>query len=466
MNWDRRTFLLSSAAAAVGSALAWADPFESLAAGGARESTGYGPLAPVKDETTGLPLLRLPPGFRYASLGWFGDPMVDGKPTPPGHDGGAVFAGPDGTLLYVRNHELSVHPRLGFRRSFAAADRTYDAGEAPGGVTVVGFDPARQRALATEPLLSGTVRNCAGGPTPWGTWLTCEETLDDPTLAQGGADLDEAHGWVFEVPPRGAVDPTPIRGLGRMWHEAAAVDPATGDVYLTEDRSSSGLYRFRPDAPGGRGSLARGGRLEMLAVAGERNLGTSEGLPVDRWMDVRWVPVPDPERAHADPRARDGLGLHTQGLDAGGASFARGEGIWHAGGRIHFVATSGGAEGWGQVFELDPAASRLRLVFESPGPEVLNRPDNVCVSPRGGIVLCEDAKGTSPILRGLGPDGLFDLAHNDVVLDGERNGLEGDFRDKEWAGACFSPDGRWLFVSIQWPGITFAITGPWQHGVL
>ena len=422
----------------------------------------------MADEATGLALLKLPPGFRYVSLGWYGDPMTDGKPTPPGHDGGAVFARPDGTLLYLRNHELSVHPRLGFRRSFADASRTYDAAEAPGGVTAVGFDPTRRRALATEPRLSGTVRNCAGGATPWGTWLSCEETLDDPELAMNGADLAETHGWVFEVTPRGAVDPSPIRALGRMWHEAAAVDPATGIVYLTEDRSSSGLYRFLPNEPGAPGSLRRGGRLEMLAVRGEPRCDTSKGLPVGVWLDVAWVPIADPERPHADPAARDGIGVHSQGLDAGGASFERGEGIFHAGGRIHFVATSGGeAGGWGQVFELEPAAARLRLVYESPGRSVLNHPDNLCVSPRGGIVLCEDALGAHPFLRGLTADGaLFDFAQNDVVLSGERNGLTGDFRDKEFAGACFSPDGRWLFANIQWPGITFAITGPWQRGAL
>jgi uncharacterized repeat protein (TIGR03803 family) len=454
MNLDRRAFLLSSAAA-VGSALAWTNPFESL---------GYGPLSPVADEATGLPLLKLPPGFRYVSFGWFGDPMVDGKPTPPGHDGGAVFAGPNETLVYVRNHELSVHPMLPFRRSFASADRTYDAGEAPGGVTAVTFDPARQRALAIEARLSGTVRNCAGGATPWGTWLSCEETLDDPQLGQNGAQLTETHGWVFEVPPSGPVDPSPLRGLGRMWHEAAAVDPATGIVYLTEDRTRSGLYRFLPNE---KGALRRGGRLEMLAVAGEPRIFTGKGFPAGRWLDVAWVPIADPERPHADPAARDGIGVHSQGLDAGGASFERGEGIFQAGGHLYFVATSGGDAGWGQVFELDPAASRLRLVYESPSAEVLNRPDNLCVSPRGGIVLCEDARDARPFLRGLTPDGaLFDFAQNDIVLDGERNGIEGDFRDKEWAGACFSPDGRWLVANIQWPGITFAITGPWQRGAL
>ncbi|MBW2315307.1 MAG: DUF839 domain-containing protein [Deltaproteobacteria bacterium] len=468
MSLDRRAFVKGGAAAAAWAAASWARPFHALADGGTGSARSYGPLSAVADETTGLPLLKLPPGFRYVSLGWTGDPMTDGKATPPGHDGGAVFPGPKGTLLYIRNHELNVHPRLDIRRSFAATDRTYDSAEAPGGVTAVGFDPQRRTALATEPRLSGTLRNCAGGATPWGTWLTCEETLDGPDGGYGDADLAQTHGWVFEVAARGKADTRPIRGLGRMWHEAAAIDPASGTVYLTEDRRHSGLYRFQPNVVGGVGSLHRGGRLEMLALPGHAGLDTSNEFPHDTWLDVDWVPIADPERPHADPVARDGLGVHSQGVEAGGASFERGEGIGYGDGRVFFVATSGGRNGgWGQVFELDPAESRLRLVYESPDREVLNRPDNLAMSPRGGLILCEDAKSARPFLRGLSTEGaLFDLAQNNVVLDGERNGLAGDFRDKEWAGASFSPDGQWLLASIQWPGITFAITGPWQRGIL
>jgi len=467
MNLDRRAFLLGGAAAAAWGASSLAAPFRALAESGVRSGDGYGPLAPVADEATGLPLLRLPPGFRYFSFGWAGDPMTDGRPTPPGHDGGALFADPDGGLHYLRNHELLRHPRIERRRSFASPARTYDPGDAPGGVTAVRLDPERRAARATEPRLSGTIRNCAGGRTPWGTWLTCEETLDEPGHARGDAHLERTHGWVFEVTLAGDVDPTPVRGLGRRWHEAAAVDPATGAVYLTEDRGLSGLYRFQPHAGGAPGSLARGGRLEMLAVRDAPRLDTGRGLAAGEWLDVAWVSIADPERPHTDAAARDGLGCHDQGREAGGASFRRGEGIFHGNGRIYFTATSGGAAGMGQVFELDPATARLRLLFESAGREELNQPDNVAVSPRGGLVLCEDARQARPYLRGLSPDGrIFDFARNDVVLDGERNGLRGDFREKEWAGACFSPDGRWLVASVQWPGISFAITGPWQRGVL
>jgi len=462
MKLDRRAFLLAGAAAA---GVTWARPFELLAASGEeRISPGYGPLRPVRDGTTGLPLVKLPPGFRYFSLGWLGDRMEGGLPTPPGHDGGAAFAGADGRILYIRNHELLVDPRLERRTSFAPPSLTYDPGEAPGGVTGVVFDPRSGRAGPTRPLLSGTIRNCAGGPTPWGSWLSCEETLDAPGAATRDARIDRTHGWVFEVPADGRAAARPLRGLGRMWHEAVAVDPRTGILYETEDREYSGLYRFLPARPG---DLARGGRLEMLAVPGEPGLDTGRGMEPGRWLPVSWVPIPDPERAHTSPASRDGLGVMNQGLEQGAATFRRGEGIWQGHGRVYFVASTGGRAGAGQVFELDPEQSRLRLLFESPGLDVLNRPDNLAVSPRGGIVLCEDSKRRRPFLRGLPPPGeLFDFAQNAVVLDGERNGLRGDFRSREWAGACFSPDGRWLFANVQWPGITFAITGPWERGLL
>ena len=473
MGLDRRSFLRGGAAFAAWTASALATPLEALAAADGRRSPGYGPLAPVRDGVTGLPLLQLPPHFRYFSFGWAGDPMIDGRPTPPGHDGAAAFAAPGGRIHYVRNHELHLHPRIPLRASFAPPERTWDAGEAPGGVTTATFDPRRPTATRTEARLSGTLRNCAGGPTPWGTWLSCEETLDGPDDSSEDARLERTHGWVFEVAPTGPVRPEPIPGLGRMWHEAVAVDPATRILYLTEDRPRSGLYRFVPDGPAALGGLARGGRLEMLAIEGEPLLETGKRLPAGRWVDVRWVPIRDPERPHEDPKLRDGRGLLSQGLEGGGATFRRGEGAWFGDGRVFFVATSGGAAGAGQIFELDPGGSRgagrdrLRLVFESAGPHELDRPDNLVVSPRGTLLLCEDAEEHRPFMRGLTREGaVFDLARNHVVLDGERNGLRGDFRHMEFAGACFSPDGRWLLASIQWPGISFAITGPWERGPL
>jgi secreted PhoX family phosphatase len=177
---------------------------------------------------------------------------------------------------------------------------------------------------------------------------------------------------------------------------------------------------------------------------------------------VTWVPIDRPDRAHDAPG--DGRGVSEQGRSRGGAIFARLEGAWYGAGKIFFTSTSGGEARMGQVWEFDPADRTLRLVFESPGGETLNMPDNVCVSPRGGLVLCEDGTA-NPSMHGLTLDGrIFRFAQNKIVLNGERNGLVGDFRGGEFAGATFSPDGQWLFVNVQSPGLTMAITGPWRPG--
>lgn len=447
MGLTRRSFLRRGAS--LGATLTLASPFELLALGGCVAKAGYGPLADTSDDTTGLPLLRLPPDFRYVSFGWNGDPMTDGMPTPGGHDGGAALPGPSANLVhYVRNHERSSSsPGNG---SFAPAALTYDATGAPGGTTTVVFDTQLGRYVETRPSLSGTVRNCAGGPTPWGSWLSCEETLADPG---GAAELEQTHGWVFEVPADAPADPTPLVALGRFRHEAAAVDPADGAVYETEDANASGIYRFRPDVPG---DLRGGGEFEMLAVAGQPQFDTSQGMTVGDVLPIDWVPIADP-----------GANPYAQGLAQGGATFRRGEGMWYADGFLHFVCTTGGNAGAGQVWKLNPATGALRLAYESPGNAVCDNPDNLTVSPRGGIVLCEDSTGPKSFLRGLSPRGsLFSLAENNLVLQGEVNGIVGDFRFSEWAGASFSPDGTWLFASLQSPGVTFAITGPWERSVL
>jgi secreted PhoX family phosphatase len=277
-----------------------------------------------------------------------------------------------------------------------------------------------------------------------------------------GSQLTKTHGWIFEVPLAGAVSREPLTAMGRFVHEAVAVDPATGIVYETEDSGAAGFYRFTPTE---RGQLARGGVLEMLAVRDRPQFDTRKGQTPNVTYPVQWVRIDDPERAHHDEAKQDGKGVYHDGFAKGGATFARLEGAFAGHGKIYFVATSGGDAGRGQVWEYDPAAERLRLVFESPGPDVLDMPDNVAVSPRGGLVLCEDGPEVQ-FVRGLTVDGVvFDFAQNNAVLRGE-HGLHGDFRRSEFAGAAFSPDGQWLFVNMQSPGITFAITGPWRKGVL
>lgn len=437
MTITRRGFLASTLGAA-----ALAGPFTALGArpAAARRATSpdYGPLAPVRDQTTGLPLLSLPRGFEYLSFGWTRDPMSDGLLTPSSHDGMAAFRLGERIHL-VRNHERGE--RVG---AFTAGAFTYDA-RSGGGTTTLTFDPDRGRWLDAYASLAGTVRNCAGGPTPWNTWLTCEETFLTDGLP---------HGYVFEVPADGVAQAVPLPGLGRFSHEAVAVDPATGIVYLTEDRGDSCFYRFTPSTPG---RLADGGQLEAMVLAD--TVETAPASTGDSWS-VSWVPVSQPDPATDTVRQAAG--------ELGAARFVRGEGCWYGGGSVYFVATSGGAAREGQVFALDPVAGTLTCVFASPGPSVLDNPDNIAVSPRGGIVLCEDGDNPVQALHGLTPDGqIFRFAENHVVLAGERNGLTGDFSGSEWAGATFEPkNGNWLFVNIQSPGITFAITGPWRQGAL
>jgi secreted PhoX family phosphatase len=452
---SRRRFL-KHAALAGGATLA--APLEALwrltEAGQARPTGfGYGPLGPVNDETTGLPLLQLPQGFRYVSLTWTGDPMSDGITTPGLPDGMAAFAGPEGLVRLVRNHEI-----LG-SKAFAPS-LAYDA-QAGGGTTTLTFDPGRGRLVSAKASLSGTIRNCAGGPTPWNSWLTCEESVLGP--GDTGARLTRAHGYVFDVPSDGGPTCAPITAMGRFVHEAVAVDPRSGIVYQTEDSRRAGLYRYTPKT---KGQLAEGGRLEMLAVRGRPRLDLRGNQQSGMRHSVYWVPIDDPERANETPGSATGGGVFAQGLAAGGAIFARLEGACYGDGRVFVTATSGGRAETGQVWELDVDRDELRLVFESPGAEVLNMPDNLTLSPRGGIAICEDGT-TNPCIHGLARDGrLFRFARNNIVLAGERNGLSGDFRAREFAGATYSPDGRWLFVNVQNPGITFAITGPWEQGLL
>ena len=433
----RRSFLQAASAVAAGAATGLG--IDVLGARGASATARGGPkldLVPVKDQATGLELIKLPRGFEYITFGWTGDTMADGIATPALHDGMAAFRHGD-TVNVVRNHEQGS-----FSGAFATG-MTYDP-MATGGTTTFTFDPDAGQFGESWASLAGTIRNCAGGPTPSGTWLSCEET----TIVNGTT----RHGYVFEVPSTGTATGEPLPAMGRFSHEATATDPATGDVYLTEDATPSGLYRFVPTNPA---DLAAGGKLQMLAIGDTSYVSYADAGPLD-YGQVHWVDIDTPDPAPGAPSTV------SQGIAKGGAQFERLEGIWYHGGTISFVATSGGPNR-GQVFTLHTATDRLKLIFSSPGQDVLDSPDNICLSPRGGMILCEDGSGRE-FMHGLTPAGdIFPFAENAAVLNGER-GFVGDFSGSEWCGATFEPkNGNWLFANIQSPGITFAITGPWRR---
>jgi len=418
---------------------------------------GYGGLRAARARNTGEEILRLPEGFEYNVIGKTGTKMSDGSPTPAAHDGMAAFK-VNGELRLVRNHEINN----GVGRDGAAfgdAAFAYDA-KAGGGTTTLIIDPKTRETVRDFVSLNGTLHNCAGGPTPWGSWISCEETalgkslIKDERGRERGA-FAQKHGYCFEVKAGadGAVKAAPLAAMGRFVHEAVAVDARTGVVYQTEDRGAAGFYRFIPKQ---KGKLSAGGALQMLAIKGRRQFDLRTGQKAGQSLNAHWVDInePDPPEGENSESA-----VYRQGLALGAATFARLEGCWQGDDSVYFTSTSGGDKRLGQVWRYTPQGEdkgSLKLIFESPEEAVLDMPDNLCVSPNGGLIMCEDGHNEQYV-RGLTRRGqIFDFAQN--ILPG--------FEGHEFAGATFSPDGQTLFVNIQTPGITLAIWGPWERGVL
>jgi secreted PhoX family phosphatase len=420
------------------------------------EVPGYGPL--VADRAG---YFDLPPGFSYSVISSAGEAMDDLYLTPGNFDGMACFPLGGSRVALVRNHELGITrfergatgglPRLEQRLAREMVyGRTHEGRVMPGGTSTIVYDLRRGRRVRQHLSLAGTAVNCAGGATPWGSWLSCEE------IVIGTEAVAQDHGWVFEVPARGRglAPARPLRGLGRFKHEAAAVDPQTGIVYLTEDQGDGLFYRFIPER---RGRLDGPGRLQALALADRaggdtRNWEAVELRPGEP-RDVRWIDLDETHSPNDDLRGR--------GHAAGAAIFARGEGVHWTSREAYFCCTSGGAEHAGQIMRYRPGKAadaagparpdRLALFVESRDRQLLDYADNLTRTPWGHLIVCEDKRSGTGVnyLKGVTPEGqLYTLARLNAST--------------ELAGVCFSPDGGTMFVNAYHPGRTLAIRGPWR----
>ncbi len=455
----RRSFIKQSTLASLGFMAFTQHALRAKDASGFSENANYD-LKLIRDSNG---YLDLPEGFSYKIISKAGQKMNDGFLVPGRPDAMGAFQGrTKNHVILVRNHENNPEPLedspFGKENELLhqiGPSLLYDAGKMQkpslGGTTTLVFNERKQEVEKQHLSLAGTNRNCAGGVTPWGTWLTCEE---DVTTAEGSVEKD--HGYVFEVPAleQGIASPIPITDMGRFNHEAVAVDPNSGIVYETEDRHDGLIYRYIPKV---KEKLLEGGRLQVLALKNRKGLDTRNWderlLPLNEPIEVEWLDIDEVLSPKDDLRFR--------GFEMGAARFARGEGMWYGENEIYFACTNGGPNKYGQIFryKISPdegnensgsTPATLELFAESTDKQVLHMCDNLTIAPWGDLMLCED-NGELNHLRGIRPDGTtYTFATNISSTS-------------EMAGAVFSPSGKTLFVNLQENGDTIAITGPWKN---
>ncbi|MEV8036405.1 alkaline phosphatase PhoX [Streptomyces sp. NPDC086182] len=424
---------------------------------------GYGPLV-----TDPKGLLSLPAGFSYRVITYSGRTKLDsGEFTPSNHDGTSTFDGPRGATLLVNNHELKG-PRAAWTYPVPLTEGLVYDPAASGGCTVV---EVRHEHVAEWVGIAGTSTNCAGGNTPWGTWLTCEETEDK--AGQNGMTKD--HGYVFEVDPqdrRRNKNPKPVKALGRYAHEAVVVDPKRDRLYLTEDASGPNglLYRWTPPQgfEHGHGRLATladdAGALQAFKCfdsGGKFVDDLSRATKTGTVYGVDWIDVPD--------RDAKSVSVRKQFTDGQVTRARKLEGMWWGDGGVYIVSSYARTESPGQahdgaVWFYDPKRRTLTLkvlIGVNPSPSVdgaFDGPDNITVSPYGGLVIAEDGEGIQHLFGATESGRTYPIARNEL-----NNGTAEAPEYSEFTGVTFSPDGRTLFANIQEPGIMLAITGPWKR---
>ena len=425
---------------------------------------GYGTL--LQDPAK---VLDLPKGFTYKVISTRGELMDDGLYVPGQHDGMGAFPGPEGKVILVRNHELNPshdkHSAFGQNlRKWSKYDNryAYDAGTKGqlggyGGTTTILYDPKKYVVEKHFLSLAGTEWNCAGGVTPWGSWISCEETVSIKNSL-----YSKDHGYNFEVPARieKVLNPKPLIEMGRFRHEAVAIEPKSGIVYQTEDRHDGLIYRFIPRE---KGNLSSGGRLQALCIQQHDSMDTrnwkgngqrkSLNMPISKWIQTKWVTINDVESSDDS--------LRKQGFAKGAALFARSEGMWYGNNSLYWACTNGGPYMKGQVFRYIPSPYEgtlrenikpglLQLYIQSHSSKIIENCDNLTVSPWGDLFICEDHQGSCGIIRVTQKGQISKFAEN-------------HYSNSELAGACFSPDGNTFFVNLQKDGLTLAINGPWNQ---
>lgn len=424
---------------------------------------GFGPLYHKAGDT-----LSLPKGFTSRIISRKGELMNDGLLVPGMYDGMGSFSMANGKTVLIRNHENSPGADLlgpfGKNNEMIGKidkNKIYDFGKGEdtcvGGTTTLVYNEKSQKVESQYLSLIGTVRNCAGGITPWKSWITCEESS-----LKMSDQLEKDHGYNFEIPATeqiGLADPNPIRAMGRFTHEAIAVQPKSGIVYQTEDEGDSLFYRYLPNTYG---KLQDGGKLQCLSIkewksADTRNYEnlTTDKFPEKKSFEVEWIDLDNVEAPDSDLRLR--------GFKMGAARFSRGEGIWYGKDELFFACTDGGANRKGQIFKYIPskfegqdaekdAPGKIELFLEPNNIETFQSCDNLTIAPWGDVIICEDKH--DPRVIGITPQGKTYIIAKNI-----------GYRNSEFAGPVFSPSGNTLFINIQSPGVTLAITGPWKKSI-
>lgn len=403
----RREFLRSGLVAA--GALTLGPTFweEALAAPARRGHSPYGPLGPPDENG-----IRLPEGFKSRVIARGGLPV-------PGtsyawhafSDGAATYRTPNGGWILVSNSEVPTAPDL------PGVPIVGSPGD--GGASAIRFRPDGSIARAYR-ILEGTSTNCAGGATPWGTWLSCEE-------------IDE--GRVWECDPRGRRQARVRPALGVFKHEAACVDRRTGQLYLTEDLADGGFYRFKPDR---RGDLSSG-TLQIAKVRGDGS--------------VDWKRVPDP-RARTEP---------TRQQVPGSTRFARGEGIWFDRGVV-YVATTGDS----RIHAYNTRTRRIRVIYDASRLEhpPLTDVDNITVSRSGDLYVCEDNGGDDPFDIAIITPRPNRRVARFLKLTGPQHGDPDSEASSEVTGVVFNPEGTRLYFASQrafGSGALYEVRGPFRR---